>query len=183
MLIVLGCLCYQVLAMDIPRKYVYRYTYLYTYIHIYIYIYFCISILKIRSSYKYLQFQLKTTAFILAFSLSIFFIFFPTVRNLTSIIFNILIYSVPSYVASLPTSLSLPHSDALLVWTLTLVGHHPAQITSLYCLWAAFPSCPPSSSHGPWLPLGFRKEGLNFKCWPSYSSLKTKNNLCRLIRT
>lgn len=99
------------------------------------------------------------------------------VRNLTPIIFNIFTYLLNSILCSqspgLPDPCPTQMSSLCGLWPLW--GHHPAWITSLYCLWTAFPSCPSSSCpHGPWLPLDCRKEGLVFKCWPSNSSLRKK---------
>lgn len=68
------------------RKYVYEHMHTHTYTYIYIYV----SIWKSMSSYIYCQFQSKAIEIILVFSLSIFVISSSWVRNLASIMLNIL---------------------------------------------------------------------------------------------
>lgn len=105
-LIALGYLCFQVLEMGRPRKsiLVYMYIYTYTHRHLYLFLYFPPYIEKqefILISPILLQNHRVRSRFSLVFYLSS-----PTVRNLTPIIFSILIYSIPLCVANLWTSLA-----------------------------------------------------------------------------
>lgn len=93
----------------------------------------------------------------------------PTIRNLTPIIFNKFIYLLSSLVCS-PSPILPGHCPTQMPSCVDFdpcgaIQGTPPWIAPLYCFWAAFPSCLPSSLPGTWLPLGCRKEGLIFKYW------------------